>query len=234
MIETWKPIPGFEGLYEASTQGRVRSIDRLVTGRNQSNQSFTYFRKGKVLYGDKGKDGYCRTYLYKDGKWCTKLTHRLIAMTFIPNPENKPEVNHKDRNHSNNCVENLEWVTKLENMQHARASGWDPGVVNRGKQFSEEHKQKMSKALKGRIFSDATIRKFQTGHIHQQVPVKCLEDDIVFCSCTEASKYYNVDLSVMYEHSKTSKLIKSVNKTFVRINRDEYLKKTKMKGGVSS
>lgn len=72
---------------------------------------------------DHSKDGYLKVNLYKDGKGSSKRIHRLVAEAFIPNPDNKPDVNHKDGNKHNNNVENLEWVTKSENMIHAYETG---------------------------------------------------------------------------------------------------------------
>lgn len=108
----WKQVKGYEGLYEASIDGQIRN-----------------FKTKKVLnpYGFKtkarGSEGYryYKVKLYKDGgKSCkTHILHRLIAMTHIENPDNKPEVNHIDGNRTNNASSNLEWVTRKENLEHA-------------------------------------------------------------------------------------------------------------------
>lgn len=103
--EFWKPILNYEGLYQSSTFGRVRSIDRWVKSKNGSVR----LSKGKILKPGTDKDGYLQVGLYKNGKRKTYKVHRLVAEAFIQNPDNLPEVNHKDENKLNNNVENLEF-----------------------------------------------------------------------------------------------------------------------------
>ena len=78
----------------------------------------------RILNPSQNQDQYGRVTLRKDGKDNQKLVHRLVAETYIPNPDNKPQVNHKDRNKKNNSVSNLEWVTGRENNQHAHAKSY--------------------------------------------------------------------------------------------------------------
>ena len=101
--EIWKDIKGYEGLYQVSNKGRVKSFHR---------------KKIKLLKRHDFRNYYA-VRLYKDGIIENFLVHRLVAEFFIPNPQNKPQVNHKDGNKLNNCVENLEWVTIQENLLHA-------------------------------------------------------------------------------------------------------------------
>ena len=105
--EVWKDIEDYKGLYQVSNLGRVRSLDRIdALGR---------LRKGKVLaYGLSG-GGYLQVGLHRDGKVEQKLVHRLVSEAFLPNPDNLPQVNHKDEDKANNQVENLEWCTALYN-----------------------------------------------------------------------------------------------------------------------
>jgi len=102
--EIWKDIQGFEGLYKISNFGRVLS-----------------FKKGKMKNLCIDKDGYLVVNLYKKNKNHNKKVHRLVADAFIPNPNNLPEVNHKNENNdkANNYVDNLEWCTKSKNMKHS-------------------------------------------------------------------------------------------------------------------
>lgn len=109
--EEWKDIEGYEGLYQVSNMGRVRSLDRYV-----NNMFGTLsFIKGKILKVLNHKDGYKQVNLLKDGKVKHCLVHRLVAGAFIPNPHNYPVINHKDEIKTNNCVENLEWCTVKHN-----------------------------------------------------------------------------------------------------------------------
>lgn len=115
-MEIWKPVKGLEGRYEVSNEGRVRSVDRFVTGSNGVRQQ----RKGKMLSTHYNHKGYKRVMI--NGK--TKCVHQIVAGTFVPNPDNKPQVNHIDGNKDNNRADNLEWMTVQENLKHA----WDNGL----------------------------------------------------------------------------------------------------------
>ena len=114
-MEQWKDISGFEGMYQVSDTGQVRSLDRFDDrGRHL---------KGRVLSQGSGTKGYKMTVLSKLGVHTTRNTHRFVAKAFIPNPDNLPSVNHMDGNKQNNHVSNLEWVTQKENIRHAMNTG---------------------------------------------------------------------------------------------------------------
>ena len=137
MKELWKDIKGYEGCYQVSNLGRIKSLDRMT-----NNQYGEYFMKGRILKNSIIKDkGYCRVSLNNgNGKISTRV-HRLVAEAFIPNPENKPEVNHKDGNKLNNCVSNLEWCTNKENIEHSIRTGLKRhcnGCSNSSSKFTEE------------------------------------------------------------------------------------------------
>lgn len=111
--EVWKPIKGFP-YYEVSNVGRVRSLTRNIVHSNGMLQ----YCAGKLLTaGDNGR-GYLQVGLCLKGKRYTKKVHRLVAETFIPNPTNKPEVNHIDEDKHNNYAGNLNWMTHEENLNH--------------------------------------------------------------------------------------------------------------------
>lgn len=113
--EIWKPIPGYEGLYEASNKGRVKSIERVVV-RNDGRKRTV---KERILKGSPDKAGYLLVTLH-DGKseQRTYPTHRLIGFTFLEPVEGKNEINHIDENKVNNAVWNLEWCTREENNNY--------------------------------------------------------------------------------------------------------------------
>lgn len=115
MIEAWEIIPGWEGRYEVSSLGRVRSVTRVIRLRNGS----TRIAEGVVLKQRVYKEGYFVVTFKDGGKSYMQLPHRLVALAFIPNPQNLRTVNHKDGNKLNNVVENLEWMTHSENLIHA-------------------------------------------------------------------------------------------------------------------
>lgn len=114
MNENWKDIEGYEGLYQISNLGRVRSVDRV-----ENCGSFVRKRKGKILKQMVNRGGYCQVNLTKDGVGHTKEIHRIVATAFIPNSLGLPQVNHIDCDKTNNSINNLEWVTAYENTTHA-------------------------------------------------------------------------------------------------------------------
>lgn len=112
--EIWKPIEGFEGIYEVSNFGRVKSIDRYVIYKNGHKT----FHKGRIIR-QIDNFGYKTVHLHKDGKQTSSVrVHRLVAIAFIPNPLNLPIVNHKDEDRANNIVENLEWCDSKYNNNY--------------------------------------------------------------------------------------------------------------------
>ena len=118
-LGVWKDIPGYEGYYQVSTGGRVKSVDREVIDINGK----TYRYRGKLLNLRLNHKGYPFVKLSKDRDYKNITTHILVAKTFINNPENKPQVNHIDADKTNNNVNNLELVTNKENMIHASKKG---------------------------------------------------------------------------------------------------------------
>lgn len=112
MYDIWKPVVGFEGLYEVSNKGQVRSVDREILQKNGRTRK----KVGVVLKQFITNKGYPYVMVNKDYKQHLKTVHRLVAEAFIPNPNNYPVVNHKDEDKTNNCVENLEWCTQSHNM----------------------------------------------------------------------------------------------------------------------
>lgn len=107
--------------YQVSDKGEIKSIDRYVIRKSKLGNEFKYHIKEKILRGKPDKDGYTIVILFKDGKDYTFKVHRMVAELFIPNPNNYPIVNHKDRDVSNNDVHNLEWCTYSYNNSYLGA-----------------------------------------------------------------------------------------------------------------
>ena len=105
MEEIWKEVPGYEGYYWVSNFGNVKSVPRQGS-------------RGGIMAGRIDKKGYKDFTFRKDGEQTTMKCHRLVAMAFLPNPNNLPEVNHKDENKLNNRVDNLEWCTTAYNHEY--------------------------------------------------------------------------------------------------------------------
>lgn len=139
MKEIWRDIVGYEGLYQVSNLGRVRSMDRY--------DNLKHFRKGKILI-QHIYTGYLYVSLCKNGKIKMYRVHRLVAMAFIPNPNNLPQVNHKDENKQSNIVENLEWCDARYNMNYGTAIERRSNS-NKGKKRSEETRKKIGDAERG-------------------------------------------------------------------------------------
>ena len=116
-MEVWKDIPGYEGLYQASNLGRIKSLPK------RKGKGAGYIKGEEVLTASVEAYGYARVVLRKEGIRKKYQVHRLVAEAFIPNPERKQQVNHKNCNKADNRVENLEWCNSSENMAHAFKNG---------------------------------------------------------------------------------------------------------------
>jgi hypothetical protein len=122
--EVWKDIPGYEGYYQASNLGSVRSLGRLITKPSSCGGLMDCYMQGRTLKPVKcGNNGFLKVVLSKDGIHNQQLVHRLVALAFIPPIEGKPDVDHKDFNRLNNFVENLEWTEDFTNNRKLYAAG---------------------------------------------------------------------------------------------------------------
>lgn len=113
MGEIWRHIQGYEGLYEVSNNGVVRALDRIVFDKNHKH----YRKHGKIKIF-LPSNGYVRVELYRNCEFKRIFVHRLVGFAFIPNPDNKPFINHKNGIRNDNRVENLKWCTHSENQKY--------------------------------------------------------------------------------------------------------------------
>lgn len=152
--ELWKDVIGYEGLYQISNAGRVKSLDRVIvysTGKKVS-------AKGKILVTRIRKDdGYVVACLCKNQKEETAYLHRLVAIAFLENPEEKPEVNHKKGIKTNNSVEDLEWATTSENNKHAHRIGLNSSLKGEDSNFAKLTQAKVLEIR--RIYNDKMATK---------------------------------------------------------------------------
>lgn len=169
-IETWKEIKGYENLYQVSNLGRVRSLDRItVSGRGNGDRLI----KGRILVGGVTNKYHFVLLTQLDGTKKNYYRHRLVAEAFIPNPDNKPCVDHIDGNPNNNALDNLRWVTASENQNNPITlermscalkkylSSNNPSM--KGKQHSEETKEKIRNKLKK--FSDEELKEHRKAYV---------------------------------------------------------------------
>lgn len=123
LLEEWKPIKEYEELYEVSSFGRIRSLDKIIKTHNRFGNMNKKI-KGKIIKEViNKKTGYSQIILSKEKNKKMFLIHRLVLENFIPNPENKPQVNHIDGNKQNNNLNNLEWCTRSGNIKHSFKTG---------------------------------------------------------------------------------------------------------------
>jgi hypothetical protein len=129
-IEKWRDVKGYEGLYMVSNLGRVRSLDRMVV----APLGHYGIRNGVILRQKLNTSGYPFVILHYNGKPHSMTVHRLLMCAFVPNPDNKPQINHKNGIRTDNCVGNLEWCTPSENIKHSYSElGHRPNRAMKGR-----------------------------------------------------------------------------------------------------
>ena len=182
--EIWKDITGYEGLYQVSTLGNVKILNYKKTGKSKIKKSYS-------------KNGYLRLALYKDGKPKNFFVHRLVGEAFIPNPDGKPFINHRDETHCNNCVDNLEWCTAKYNINYGNC------------------KEKISKAMLGNKNYRLTTAK----------QIKCIDletnETTYYPSVNEAARQLMINhTSILNKLRKPSKPYKN-RFIFTEINKEK-------------
>lgn len=177
-VEIWKDVKGYEGMYQVSNLGRVRSLDRVYTYQSNSGKSYTRFFKGQMLtQGHVSK--YLQVALCDRKHTRTPFVHRLVAEAFIPNPDNLPQVNHKDENPENNNVDNLEWCSASYNVNYGRRNEIVRSKL-KGIQHSPEHIEKVRASLLGKT-------PWNKGR-HTR-PIVCLDANIQFDCAEDAANW---------------------------------------------
>ena len=190
IAEIWKDVQGYEGIYQVSNFGRVKSlgrfVDRLASGH--------CWQKERILKPNKTKYGYLNVILSKKGKTKTFSVHRLVAVAFIPNPENKPQIDHINADKTNNTVNNLRWVTCKENINNPLTLVKITGKNNYlyGKNLSEETKQKIRKAHLGKKISEETKEKLRGKNHPRARAIRNIDTKEIFDTVKQASKRYGV------------------------------------------
>lgn len=172
MKEIWKDIKGYEGLYQVSNLGNVKSMDRFVAQNNNGKMVNTLY-KGKQLKKHKNNK-YLNVHLSKNGIGEWKLIHRLVAEAFLEKENDKNIINHIDNNTTNNNIDNLEWTTYKGNMQHASKQGRMHCNIKNLKKAQESRKKAII-AIKGNEvlrFESATEAE-KAGFNHRHISSCC-------------------------------------------------------------
>lgn len=152
--EIWKDIKGYEGIYQVSNKGRVKGLERDIICKNGVKRHI----EERIIKGS-----ICKGYLRVKLEDRMVYVHRIVAEAFIPNSENKPEVNHKDEVKTNNCVENLEWMTRKENNNYGTRS--ERSAKSRSKPVTQYSKD--GKFIK--VWSSTNEVERQLGFAHNSI-----------------------------------------------------------------
>ena len=202
-MEEWKAIPGYEE-YQVSTLGRVK---RLAYYKNVCGGSKQYCKE-RILKPQTRKRGYQVVMLSKNSKAKSFLVHRLIAMVFIPNPDNLPQVNHKDENTSNNCVNNLEWCNQCYNSNYGTS------------------KYRISTKLKNGVLSKPVEQYCKNGMFIMEYPsaieasrVLGLNVSGIISCCNNNPKYSHCG-GYQWKYKNSDKIIEDIRKIILQFDKE--------------
>lgn len=202
-MEEWKTIPYYEE-YQVSTLGRVK---RLAYYKNVCGGSKQYCEE-RILKPQKRKRGYQAVMLSKNSKEKSFLVHRLVAMVFIPNPDNLPQVNHKDENTSNNCVDNLEWCDQCYNSNYGTS------------------KYRISNKLKNGVLSKPVEQYCKNGMFIMEYPSAIEASRVLglnvsgIISCCNSNKKYSHCGGFQWKYKNSDKIIEDIRKIILQFDKD--------------
>lgn len=206
--EIWKDVVGYEGIYEVSNKGRIKS---------------KHYGKKVFLKTQKTYDGYITTKLSIGGNSKRCSLHRLVAIAFLGNPENKPQVNHKDGNKLNNYMDNLEWVTAQENVIHA----WKTGLKGNTVYFFE--KEIVEDYKKGMISTELT-KKYKTSWVAIRKLLK--KNGLEIITISERNSIYKFDKNELKKDFDNGMKVKDIAKKHKSSKSSIYWYKKRYENGI--
>lgn len=206
MDEIWKDIEGYKGYYQVSNCGRVKSLQRF-----KSCGKGGFIQKERIMKQSLTTTGYKKVELSKDGKRKSMKVHRLVAMAFIDNPDNKPDVNHIDGNPLNNHLVNLEWCTESENINHAIRTGLKKVFyIERSKLYDLYINQRLNPEEIGKMYGvsntpitkqlakyNLPIRTTGEARIKYNITKELLDKELLHKSQKELAKEIGCDTSLI-------------------------------------
>ena len=197
--EQWRNIKGYEGLYQVSNKGRVRSFVMW------NGHTYKPREKSIILKMSKTTTGYWKVELSNRGKRKSHKVHRLVAAAFILNFQNKPNINHIDNNPLNNNVENLEWCTQSENLYHA-------GVFSKKRKVPLEEVKKVIGLYKNKV----KVREIAKMYNCSICPIYQIlkTHNVTIQTSQETKNIYNIDLDLFKKHVDDGKSNKEIQKLF--------------------
>lgn len=197
MKEIWQDIPGYEGIYQASTFGRIKSLNRYRKGKRGSQT----FVKGRIMRMTKSKSGYQQVGLSKNLEYKYYFVHRLVAITFIDNPTNAKCVDHINGKRDDNRLENLRWCTIKENLNYPLARK-NIAKANRNSTKCAKHIRNLHEAMKKPIvivYPSGKVKEYQSaieaekdGFYHPLIAACCKGKQKTHrkCKCYYKEDYY--------------------------------------------